>query len=203
MALWIICYPVHFIIRWRMGGRNLIVPGLLATAAYLVPIAQPLLVEPELPAVDDAEVLSLVKQLMEADRALGPISVKQPVEVSFDVAQQKRVGRCTVVSKHGEEKITYTINWQDKKSGMWQVQAPHLLPAADAPEVINMLSNIVQAGQFDPVTIRNPVQTSYDPGKQKRFGRANMVTRNGAAPIAYVVEWDDRNTGMYRVNLQP
>jgi hypothetical protein len=203
LFFWIILYPVHFVIRWRMGGRNLIIPGIIATAVYFAQIVQPFLVEAELPPVDDAEALALVKQLIEADPALRPANVKNAVEVSFDAAQQRRVGRCTLAAKHGDEPIEYTINWKDRQSGLWQVELRPYLPAVDSKEVIDVLNGLVQAQQGFEARIRNPVQTSYDSAKQKRSGVANVNTRNGEARITYTVEWDNRAKGMFRVDIQP
>ncbi len=121
LGFWIVCYPVHFAIRRRLGGKNWIVPGLLATAVYCVQIVQPFLVEAELPMVADPEVAGLVKQIMEEDLQRGKVTLKDIAEVSFDAAAQKRVGRCTAVTRFGEEPARFTIDWQDRRSGRWQV----------------------------------------------------------------------------------
>ncbi len=204
LFFWVIIYPVHFVLRWRMGGRNLIVPGLIATAAYCAPMVQPFLVDPDLPPVDDAEVLELVKKLIEEDLpTLRPVKLENAVEVSFDAALQKRVGRCELATKHGKEPAEYTINWQNRKTGIWQVQVPRLLPAVDSPAVIDILKGLVALDPRDPAAILNPVQTAYDPARQKRSGKAMVATRNNLAQIAYTIEWDNRDTGMYRVKIQP
>lgn len=210
LGFWIICYPVHFVSRWRMGGRNLILPAVIATAAYCVPMVQPFLTWGELPSVDDAEVLSLVKQMLEDEPMMKPVTLMQPIEISFDEALQKRVGRCTLDSKHGKEPVTYLIDWRDRNTGIWQVQLTDRLPWVNTPEVLDQLRLVVEDDLFQKggrialgaITFRNPQQVSYDPVKQKRVGRAVRNTLNGDAPIFFVVEWHDAERKLFNVKIQ-
>ena len=174
-------------------------------------MVQPFLVEADLPSVDDAEVLSLVKQMMEDEPMMRPVTLKQPIEVSFDELLQKRFGRCTATSKHGEEQVTYTIDWQNRSAGIWQVQLTDRLPFVTAPEVIDLVRKIVeddliQRGEpveigIGGITIRNAQQISYDPVQQKRVGRAVRSSRMGDVPIFYVVEWQAGNRQFFNVTI--
>jgi hypothetical protein len=202
LFFWIVCYPVHFIVRWRMGGRNLIVPGLLATAAYCAPIAQEFMFDAELPPVDHPEVLSLVKNMLEDGPMAGPLTLRQPTEVSFNVALQQRMGRCTVVSKRGEDSVTYKIDWQDRKSGLWQVQVIEALPFVDAREVLSLVKGILEREpMMGPVTLGQSVEVSFDAARQERLGRCTVVSKHGEEQTTYKIDWQDRKNGLWQVQL--
>jgi hypothetical protein len=207
LFLWIILYPVHFVIRWRMGGRNLIIPGLIATVIYCAPMAQPFLVEAELPPVDDAEVLTLVRQMVEDEPMMKPATVRNPAEVSFDAAQQKRMGRCTISTKFGEEPVSYKIDWQNRQQGIWQVQVLDRLPFVDAPEVLELVRNDLAFRplngriRLDPVVLRNPVQTGYDAAKQQRTGRVTASAGRGNADVTYLIIWADAERKTFNVQV--
>jgi hypothetical protein len=204
LALWLVCFPVHFLIRSRMGGRNLLIPGLVVTGLYCLPIFQPFMVEAELPAVTNGEVQSLVKQLIEQNAGLGPVTVKNPTEVSFNKDLQKRVGRCTIASKKFEEEFTFTITWQNRGTGVWQVTVLPQLPPVDAPEVINLLQNTLMLPNGGrPKTLRNSTQVSFDADKQIRVGRITAVSPVGDTEIRFTVIWENRTNGTFRVHIPP
>ncbi|HZZ77825.1 MAG TPA: hypothetical protein VFE62_04865 [Gemmataceae bacterium] len=203
LALWLICYPVHFVIRARMGGRNLVIPGLIATGVYCLQIFQPLFVEPELPGVDNSEVRSLLKQLVEQDAQQRPATIKNTTEVSFDAALQKRVGRCLVATKKQEEEFTFTITWQKRAADLWQVTLLPQLPPVDAPEVTNVLRDLLAGAGHNQVMFRNPVQETFDSAKQIRIGRVTAVLAKGEAPVRFRLDWESRDKGAYLVNIIP
>jgi hypothetical protein len=129
LALWLLAYPVHFLARRRLGATNLVVPALVTTAVFLAPLAQAWFAEPALPTVGSPEVLALVTKLSEetpgyqARRAeMGKLEVHEPVEVSFDKEKQRRIARAKLASQLGEEDIFYTVEWHDRKKGMFSVQ---------------------------------------------------------------------------------
>ncbi len=200
LFFWLVFFPAHFFVRRRMGGKNLIIPAFIATAAFCAPILEPLLVEAELPTVDDPQVTGLVKQSVEQHLGVRPADLKNPVEVSFNDARQTRVGRCMLATKRGDEPVDYTITWQNRSTGMWQVQVLPILTTVDSKEVIVALEGLAGPGA---VTIVNPTQTSYDHAKQIRTGQANAVLGERVVRITYTVEWDNRNAGMSQVKIQP
>jgi hypothetical protein len=129
LALWLFAYPVHFLARRRLGATNLVVPALISTAVFLVPVAQASFADPALPTVGSPDVVTLVTKLSEeapanqARRAeMGKLEVREPVEVSFDKEKQRRVARAKLASQLGEEDIFYTVEWHDRKKGMFSVQ---------------------------------------------------------------------------------
>jgi hypothetical protein len=129
LGLWLLAYPFHFLARRQLGATNLILPGLVATALFLAPIVTAWFSEPALPSVASADVVALVVRIIEdspmyQDRKheIGKLEVREPIEISFDQQRQRRVARAQLVSKLGEQDIFYTVQWQDRKNGMFSVQ---------------------------------------------------------------------------------
>jgi len=126
-AIWIVGFPIHFVARRRYGGRNLIIPALLATAVFVGPTVRSWLVGPVLPAVNAPEVLSLVAQVVEDNfaggtDAIGKATVHDAVELSFDAEKQRRVARARLTTNLGEGPIFFTVQWQDRAKGIFAVQ---------------------------------------------------------------------------------
>lgn len=135
LGLWLVAYPVHFIVRRRFGATNLIVPGLVVTAVFVSPSISAWFSERALPAVESPEVLALVSKIIEdvpinqaRKDELGVLQIREPIELSFDQERQRRVARATLVSKLGEEVIFYTVEWNDRKKGIFRVQVSDKRP---------------------------------------------------------------------------
>ena len=162
-----------------------------------------------MPSVDDAEVLSLLKGLLEDEPMMRPVTVKQAVEMSFDAALQKRMGQCTITTKFGEEKVPYKIDWQDRSRGLWQVQILDRLPMVHAPEVLGLVKTVLEdewirkANRNDlaPLRVQAPIQTSYDAVRQQRTGSATVRTAKGEVPITFVIEWAQPNRKLFHVQV--
>jgi hypothetical protein len=135
LGLWFLCYPIHFVGRRRQGARNLLIPALVATVVFLAPSVRAWFAGPGLPAVEDPEVVALVRKVIQdshdyqAHKAeFGEVEVREPVEVSFDAEQQRRVARARLVSKLGEQDIFYTVEWGDRSKGVWAVRVSDRQP---------------------------------------------------------------------------
>src|SRR5262249_40402073 len=129
LALWVLGYPAHFLVRRRLGARNLIAPALVATAVFLAPWLRTWFSEPALPSADDPDVLALVERVIEESPwyqvgkdQIGAIALRAPVEVSFDPDGQRRVCRATLISNLGESPLFYTVQWQDRGKRIFAVQ---------------------------------------------------------------------------------
>ena len=199
LFFWLICYPAHFLIRWRMGGRNLFPLSLVVVAVYLAPLLYPFVTEPGLPTIGDHEVLGVVRNIMDNEPMMAPVTIADPVEVSFDDALQQRIGRCTVKSQHGDEPVTFKLSWQDRSRGVWQVQVLDLLPHVNAPETLGLLQQILNQNRNDLVTVRDPVQIRYEPAKQRRIARATTVSAAGEQRIFFVIEWEQPGRTRFRI----
>ena len=53
---------------------------------------------------------------------IGPLTLIDPEEVSFDPEKQRRVVRVRVTSNLGEEVIFYTVEWQDRRKSLFQIR---------------------------------------------------------------------------------
>jgi hypothetical protein len=130
LAMWVLCYPVHFFGRRRFGGTNLVVPGLVATAVFVGPSVARLFADPELPPADSPEVVDTLRRAVEdgpeyrAGRLeYGRLSVRGATETEFDRDRQVRTGRATLVTNVGREEVAYAVEWADRRNGVWQVRS--------------------------------------------------------------------------------
>ncbi len=128
LLLWIIGFPAYLYRRSQYGASNLLLPAAVVSLLFL---AAPFLASPTLPAVDAPEVIAAAQRAIEESPAhkltrsiVGPVSISDPAEVSYDSKKQKRVARAIMKSQLGSERIYYTVEWQNRSKGtMWiQIQ---------------------------------------------------------------------------------
>jgi hypothetical protein len=87
---------------------------------------------------------------------------------------------------------------------------PHQLPAANAPEVVNLVQNLVEQSlsqQPDPAkfgkpTITNAVERSFDRKRQVRDVKCTLTTKLGPEDFYYTVEWEDRSKNLFRIKVR-
>jgi hypothetical protein len=135
LVLWVLGYPAHFIARRRLGAKTLIAPALVSTVVFLAPAVSLWFFGPDVPGVGSPEVLAAVKQALEGSplyRAnrdqIGPLTLSDPVEISFDREKQRRAGRAKLISNRGEEVIFYMVEWQDRGKRLFQVRVSDRQP---------------------------------------------------------------------------
>jgi hypothetical protein len=135
LLLWVVCYPLYFVARRRLGGKKLIAPGLAATAVFFVPTIALLYSGPDLPAANSPEVLATVKKAIESGplyqarkNDFGPLTLSDPEEVSFDREKQIRVARAKITSNLGVQDVFYTVEWQNRGKGLFQVRVSDRQP---------------------------------------------------------------------------
>lgn len=119
LALWLLFFPLHFVIRRRYGGRNLIVPGLLASALFLAPAVGAWFAPPELPPGDSPDVMATVQKMFVDPAA----KVTDPVEVSYDREKQRRVMKAVLATPGGGQPFYYLLTWENRDAHRFQVQA--------------------------------------------------------------------------------
>ncbi len=129
LIIWVLFFPAYFLLRRRLGAATLIVPALVGTAVFMGPSLAPLFTEPDLPAATAPEVLATVKQALESipqnvarQNELGHLTVSDAEELSFDPQAQRRVGRAKLTTNRGAQVIFYTVEWQDRRKGMFQIR---------------------------------------------------------------------------------
>lgn len=124
LGLWVVGYPAYFLGRRRFGAKNFVVPALVVTFLFMAPNVAGWFSERPLPRANAPEVVALVKTIIQDSeyyqankQKIGAITVRDPVEISFDNDKQRRVARAKVASTLGEDPIFYTVQWQDRKQG--------------------------------------------------------------------------------------
>lgn len=129
LLLWIAGFPAYLYRRSQYGARNLLLPAAVVSVLF---VAAAFLAAPALPAVDAPEVLATAQRAIEESPAhkltgqiIGPISISDAGEVSYDPKKQKRVARAIMKSKLGSERIYYSVEWLNRSKGtIWvQIQA--------------------------------------------------------------------------------
>lgn len=129
LAMWVLWFPAYFVARRRIVATNLIIPAVLATVLFIAPSLEAFFTEPELPAVDAPEVVSLVVNIFEKSpeviarkNDIGRISIHDATEVSYNEKRKRRVARADLNSGMGTEVIFYSVEWDDISKGAFSVQ---------------------------------------------------------------------------------
>jgi hypothetical protein len=126
LVLWIIGFPAYLYQRSRYGARNLLLPAVVVSVLLLAAIS---FGSPALPAVDAPEVIQAAERAIRESPAikvsgglLGPITISNPGEISYEKTQQRRVARAELKTNLGSEVIYYTVEWQNRSKGIIWVQ---------------------------------------------------------------------------------
>jgi len=126
LLVWMVGFPSYLYSRSRYGVRNLFIPAVVVTLAFL---GSSYLVGNELPAVDAPEVVEAAQSAIRESPAiklsgetLGPLTIANPGEISYDKRKQKRVARAVLKSNLGSEVVYYTVEWQNRSKGIIWVQ---------------------------------------------------------------------------------
>lgn len=125
LVLWIIGFPAYLYTRSRYGARNLLLPAIVVALAFL---AAPFLAAPMLPEVDSPEVVALAQRAISESPAIkltglaGNITIANQGEISYDRTNQKRIARAELRTNLGTEVIYYTVEWQNRSTGIIWVQ---------------------------------------------------------------------------------
>jgi hypothetical protein len=83
------------------------------------------------------------------------------------------------------------------------------LPSVDSPDVLALVAKIIEDSpmnqarkdQIEKLEVREPVEISFDQGRQRRVARATLVSKLGEEEIFYTVEWQDRKKGTFSVQM--
>jgi hypothetical protein len=87
---------------------------------------------------------------------------------------------------------------------------PNELPAATAPEVVQLVQTVVQnslnaqpdPSRYGPPTISNVVERSFDKEHQIRDVKCTLTTKLGPEDFYYTVEWQDRGKNMFQIKTR-
>ncbi|GIW93946.1 MAG: hypothetical protein KatS3mg110_1987 [Pirellulaceae bacterium] len=83
------------------------------------------------------------------------------------------------------------------------------LPSVQSPEVLRLIMESIERGPMyqalkdvvGKVEIRDPVEISFDPVKQRRVARARLISKEGETDFYYTIEWIDRKKGRYAIRF--
>lgn len=126
ILFWIVFYPVAFFRRRHFASPNLGPASLLVALIFLgLPIVYELLKPVDLPDCDAPEVKQLIEQIVSESPNLvrdGRPIIDHHHEISFDSQRQIRTGRCTMHLGGEDVPLDYTVSWQDRAKGIFQVK---------------------------------------------------------------------------------
>lgn len=133
--VWIVYFPLYMYRRGRYGAKNLLGPTVAVFSPIIVSLAlfyigmwwRPSL--PDVPRVDAPEIVESVQHMIEraveknqSSNAPVSIVVSEPIQVSYDDAKQRRVARAIITAKGESATIYFSIEWQDRGKGIYQIQ---------------------------------------------------------------------------------
>jgi hypothetical protein len=79
------------------------------------------------------------------------------------------------------------------------------VPTCDSPEVVSMVEDIIRKGSAGPSvqSVSGYREISYDPVNQTRKGQCLVKTRNETITATYTVKVMNRDTGVFKVEVEP
>ncbi len=203
---WIFVYPLAFFRRRSFGGPNL---GVVAIGVALFfaggPFVSSLLIPRRLPACSSAEVVQLLEQLIRSTSVGATTkSIDGHHELNFDRDTNVRHGECVAHTEIGDISVKYLVEWQDRDKGVFQVrlQQPDL-PTCSSPEIVRVLEQLIRGMPVGAITksIDGHRELSFDRDANVRHGECVAHTETGDISVKYMVEWQDRDKGLYKVRL--
>ncbi len=206
--LWIIVYPFAFFRRQHFAGPNL---GLVAVAVALFfgagPFIGSVVIPPRLPSCSSSEVVQLLEQVIRSTHVNATLkSIDGHRELSFDSDASARHGECVAHTDSGDVLVNFLVEWQDRSKGLFQVRIlPADLPSCTGPEVAELLDKVIRTTLVGGTltSIDGHRELSYDRDAGVRHGASVAHTDAGNIDVQFVVEWQDRNKGVFQVRIPP
>ncbi|MEK6261333.1 MAG: hypothetical protein AABP62_22255 [Planctomycetota bacterium] len=201
---WIVVYPLAFFRRRSFGGPNLGFVALVVAAFFAGgPFLGSLLIPPRLPSCSSSEVARLLEQVIRTTPVGANLkSMDGHRELSYDRDSNVRHGECVAHTNAGDIPVKFTVEWQDRNKGLFQVRIwPADLPSCSGPEVAKLLEQIIRSKLVGAVlkSIDGSRELSYDRDTNVRHGECVAHTDAGDIPVKFIVEWQDRDKGLFQV----
>jgi len=204
--LWIVGFPVAFYRRSRLARPNLTIPA-VAVALFFTggPFLYGLLVPPDLPTCESAEVVRLIDQLVRQSPRQTVESVAGFRELSFDRKRSERHGQCVAHTVSGDIQINYVIRWLDHGKRRFEVRIKPELPSCTSPEVTQLLNQIIRKTSIGPSvkSIDGFREVRSDPKANSRQGRCVVHTDHDEIDFQYEVHWSQEDAGRFEVVTEP
>ena len=208
LALWIVVYPLVYFRRRHFGGPHLGVPAIVvALFLPLAPVLHAVLMPRTLPTCTSRDVVQLLEQSVQSLPLPGPIvSIDSHREIGFDPVAQRRRGRCVVHTDGQDVTVEYVVQWIDRDSGQYSVQAVSTeLPSATSREVVRLLEQVIRktplGAAATSIAGHREVKSDRDP--DRRHGQCLGRIDGQDIVVDYVVEWIDRDSGQFAVRTVP
>jgi hypothetical protein len=204
--MWIVVYPVAFFRRSafcspNLGFVSLFVALFFATGPYIASLVIPT----PLPLCTSGEVAQLLEQVIRS-APVGAItrSIDGHRELNYDPIAAVRLGECIAHTDSGYIPIRFVVEWQDRARGLFQVRLTEPeLPLCTTSHVAKLLDQVIRSTPVGPSvkSIDGHREVGYNRGATVRRGECVAHTDSGDIPIRFIVEWQDREKGLFRVRI--
>jgi hypothetical protein len=206
LLLWIVVFPYALFRRRRYEGPNLgFVAILVALFAVFGPLVNASIQSTVLPRCTSPKVVELLANIIRKSPAGSDvISIDGHREVEYDRTVPRREGRCMVHRAKADFEVTYFVEWQNRDTHRFQVRVPGVnLPRCTSIEVIRLLEQVIRRSPAGPkvIAIDGHQEIDCDQQASVRKGRCVLHGKGEDCAIFYVVEWSNRDKGMFRVRL--
>jgi hypothetical protein len=203
---WVLAYPFAFFRRRHFGGPHLGPASILVAAFFVVaPIVNALMQSARLPLCTAPEVVDLVEQLAQGSITDAKIlSVDGHREVHFDRDADIRYGECVAHTDSGDIPVEFLVEWENREKRMYQVRIPSFdLPLCTDPEVVDLVEQLAQGSITDVkiLSLDGHWEVRFDREANIRIGACVAHTDSGAIPVKFLVEWEDREKGLFQVRI--
>ena len=208
ILLWVVGYPFALFRRSAFASPNLGFVGLLVTIFFMAApwVASAILPAP-LPSCSSSEVKQILAQILREDAMVPDLtSIDGHRQVSYEAEAGERIGECILHTDSGDLPIKFIVEWQDRANRLFQVRlADPILPTCSSPEVVSILDQVLRNLPMgaSATSITGHRELRYDPRSAERFGECTLRTDDGNTSVRFIVEWQDREKGLFQVRLLP
>ena len=182
--------PVKFIVEWQDREKALF---------------QVRLSEPELPSCTSAEVVRVLEQVIRSTPVGATTkSIDGHRELRYDRSANVRHGECIAHTDSGDIPVKFIVEWQDREKALFQVRLSEPeLPSCTSAEVVRVLEQVIRSTTVGATTksVDGHRELRYDGSANVRHGECVAHTDSGDIPVKFIVEWQDREKGLFQVQI--
>ncbi len=206
VLVWIIVYPIAFFRRSAYSGPNLGFVAILVAVSFVAgPFLASMLMPVQLPSCTSKEVVQLLEQVVRSTPVgAAAESIDGHRELRYDRDADVRHGECVAHMASGDMPVKFIVKWQDRNKGLFQVRLPEPeLPSCTSKEVGQLLEQVIRSTPVGAAakSIDGHRELRYDRDADVRHGECVAHMASGDMPVKFIVEWQDRNKGLFQVRL--
>jgi hypothetical protein len=204
--MWIVVYPVAFFRRSAFGSPNLGFVSLFVALFFASgPYFASLLIPTPLPLCTSGEVAQVLEQVIRS-APVGSIvtSIEGHRELNYDPIASVRLGECVAHTDSGDIPVRFMVEWQDRAKGLFQVRLSEPeLPLCTTSHVARILEQVIRSTPVGATvkSIDGHREVGYNRGATVRRGECVAHTDSGDIPVRFIVEWKDREKGLFQVRI--